>query len=76
MIVLADRNFAAPDLLTAIADTGADLLVRVKIGRSPPGLSPAGRRLLCLPHRRPAGPRHHRHDHHDHHAGHAARSTG
>ena len=36
MIVLADRNFAAHDLLTAIADTGADLLVRVKIGRRLP----------------------------------------
>jgi len=36
MIVLADRNFAAQALLTAIADTGADLLVRVKIGRRLP----------------------------------------
>jgi hypothetical protein len=36
MIVLADRNFAARDLLVAIADTGADLLVRVKIGRNLP----------------------------------------
>jgi hypothetical protein len=33
MIVLVDRNFAARDLLAAVADTGADLLVRVKIGR-------------------------------------------
>jgi hypothetical protein len=36
MIVLGDRNFAACDLLVAIADTGADLLVRVKIGRRLP----------------------------------------
>jgi hypothetical protein len=36
MIVLADRNFAARDLLIAIADTGADLLVRVKTGRRLP----------------------------------------
>jgi Insertion element 4 transposase N-terminal/Transposase DDE domain len=36
MIVLADRNFAAQALLAAIADTGADLLVRVKIGRRLP----------------------------------------
>jgi hypothetical protein len=36
MIVLADRNFAAGDLLVALADTGADLLVRVKIGRRLP----------------------------------------
>lgn len=36
MIVLADRNFAAADLLTAIAGTGADLLVRVKAGRRLP----------------------------------------
>lgn len=36
MIVLADRNFAARDLLEAIAGTGADLLVRVKIGRRLP----------------------------------------
>jgi hypothetical protein len=36
MIVLADRNFAARDWLGAVADTGADLLVRVKIGRKLP----------------------------------------
>jgi transposase IS4-like protein/DDE family transposase len=36
MIVLADRNFAAADLLAQIADTGADLLVRVKAGRRLP----------------------------------------
>lgn len=36
MIVLADRNFAARDWLGAVADTGADLLVRVKIGRNLP----------------------------------------
>jgi hypothetical protein len=41
MIVLADRNFAARDLLGAVAGTGADLLVRVKIGRN----LPACRRL-------------------------------
>jgi Insertion element 4 transposase N-terminal/Transposase DDE domain len=41
MIVLADRNFAARDWLGAVADTGADLLVRVKIGRN----LPACRRL-------------------------------
>ena len=34
MIVLADRNFAAAHWLIAVADTGADLLVRVKIGRN------------------------------------------
>lgn len=34
MIVLADRNFAAAHWLTAVAGTGADLLVRVKIGRN------------------------------------------
>jgi Insertion element 4 transposase N-terminal/Transposase DDE domain len=32
MIVLADRNFAAADLLSAIAGTGAHLLVRCKTG--------------------------------------------
>lgn len=36
MIVLADRNFAAAHWLVAVADTGADLLVRVKIGRNLP----------------------------------------
>jgi hypothetical protein len=36
MIVLADRNFAAAELLTQIADRGADLLVRVKAGRRLP----------------------------------------
>jgi hypothetical protein len=42
MIVLADRNFAARDLLAAIADTGADLLVRVKIGRNLPACRQLG----------------------------------
>jgi hypothetical protein len=41
MIVLADRNFAAQDLITGIAGTGADLLIRVKTGRK----LPACRRL-------------------------------
>ena len=36
MIVLADRNFAAQHWLVAVADTGADLLVRVKIRRNLP----------------------------------------
>jgi hypothetical protein len=36
MIVLADRNFAAQALITAIADTGADLLIRTKSGRALP----------------------------------------
>jgi hypothetical protein len=36
MIVLADRNFAAQPWLVAVAATGADLLVRVKIGRNLP----------------------------------------
>jgi hypothetical protein len=36
MIVLADRNFAAQAWLGAVADTGADLLVRVKLGRRLP----------------------------------------
>jgi hypothetical protein len=33
MIVLADRNFGGQDLLSDIAATGADALVRLKIGR-------------------------------------------
>lgn len=36
MVVLADRNFAARDLITAIAGTGADLLIRAKTGRRLP----------------------------------------
>ena len=36
MIVLADRNFAAQALITAIAGTGADLLIRTKSGRRLP----------------------------------------
>jgi hypothetical protein len=36
MIVLADRNFAAAALITAIAAAGADLLVRTKSGRRLP----------------------------------------
>jgi len=36
MIVLADRNFAAQNLIAAIAGTGAQVLVRVKNGRQLP----------------------------------------
>lgn len=36
MIVLGDRNFAAQALITAIAATGADLLIRTKSGRRLP----------------------------------------
>jgi len=36
MILLADRNFAAKDLIAAVADTGAELLIRVKTGRTLP----------------------------------------
>jgi hypothetical protein len=38
MIVLADRNFGAQNLIAAIAGTGADLLVRLKNGRHMPVL--------------------------------------
>lgn len=38
MIVLADRNFAAARLITAIAKTEAEVLVRVKNGRKLPAL--------------------------------------
>ncbi|MGH3124056.1 MAG: IS4 family transposase [Streptosporangiaceae bacterium] len=38
MMVLADRNFAAAALITAIARTEADVLVRVKNGRNLPAL--------------------------------------
>ncbi|MBE7190461.1 IS4 family transposase [Jatrophihabitans endophyticus] len=36
MILLADRNFAAAELVGKIAETGADLLIRVKSGRRLP----------------------------------------
>src|SRR3954452_976147 len=36
MIVLADRNFAARAWILAVAATGADVLVRLKIGPTPP----------------------------------------
>jgi hypothetical protein len=39
MILLADRNFGAQDLLAQIAATGADLLVRLKNGRKIPTLA-------------------------------------
>jgi hypothetical protein len=38
MIVLLDRNFAAQSLVTAVATTGAQVLVRVKSGRHLPVL--------------------------------------
>ena len=36
MIVLADRNFAAANVVTAIAGSGADLLIRTKLNRKLP----------------------------------------
>jgi Insertion element 4 transposase N-terminal/Transposase DDE domain len=39
MILLADRNFGAQDLLTKIAATGAEVLVRLKNGRRMPVLA-------------------------------------
>lgn len=39
MILLADRNFGAADLLADIAATGADVLVRLKSGRTMPILA-------------------------------------
>jgi hypothetical protein len=56
------RN-AAPDWLGTAADTGADLLVRIKIGRNLPGLLAAARPQLHLPHRPGRGPCHHGNDH-------------
>lgn len=50
MILLADRNFAAKDLLTQIAATGAEVLVRLKNGRQMPVLAryPDGSYLSML----------------------------
>ncbi|QIZ38549.1 transposase [Saccharopolyspora sp. ASAGF58] len=50
MILLADRNFGAKDLITEIADTGADVLVRLKNGRKMPVLAryPDGSYLSML----------------------------
>lgn len=36
MLLLADRNYAAADLITTLAATGADLLIRCKAGRKLP----------------------------------------
>lgn len=36
MLLLGDRNYAAADLITALAATGADLLIRCKTGRKLP----------------------------------------
>jgi len=36
--LLADRNLAAGGLLAAVTETGADLLVRAKTGRTGPKL--------------------------------------
>ncbi|MGQ0776399.1 MAG: IS4 family transposase [Pseudonocardiales bacterium] len=50
MILLADRNFGAKDLLGQIAATGADILVRLKNGRRMPVLAryPDGSYLSIL----------------------------
>jgi hypothetical protein len=39
LLLLADRNFAAADLVTALASTGADLLIRCKTSRRLPVLT-------------------------------------
>ncbi|MGP4103423.1 IS4 family transposase [Nonomuraea sp. KM90] len=39
MVLLADRNFAVKDLVTAIAGTGADLVIRCKNSRALPRLT-------------------------------------
>jgi hypothetical protein len=43
MIVLGDRNFAAADLIAQIAATGAEVLIRVKTGRTGHKLPVCGR---------------------------------
>lgn len=50
MILLADRNFAARDLITTLTATGAQILVRCKNGRSMPVLAryPDGSYLSLL----------------------------
>lgn len=50
MILLADRNFAAKDLIADIAATGAEVLVRLKNGRNMPMLArhPDGSYLSTL----------------------------
>ncbi|WP_394467902.1 IS4 family transposase [Kutzneria buriramensis] len=50
MILLADRNFAARDLITTLAATGAHILVRLKNGRALPVLAryPDGSYLSVL----------------------------
>jgi hypothetical protein len=50
MILLADRNFAAANLIATLAATGADILVRLKNGRSMPVLAryPDGSYLSAL----------------------------
>ncbi|MFC7273414.1 IS4 family transposase [Paractinoplanes rhizophilus] len=39
MLLLADRNYAAADLITTLAATGAELLIRCKSGRRLPALT-------------------------------------
>ena len=39
MLLLADRNYAAADLVTTLAATGAELLIRCKSGRRLPALA-------------------------------------
>jgi hypothetical protein len=68
MILLADRNFGAVKLLTQIAATGADLLVRLKNGRVMPIVARySDGSYLSILGGRPAGTRHRMRDHHHHH---------
>ena len=67
--MLADRNFAAGDLVAKIAATEADVLIRVKTGRGAPAprRAPPPRRLVPVTFRRRAGAGHRCPDHHHHH---------
>ena len=62
-------EFAARALITAIAATGADLLIRAKTAAPLPGLCAAARRLVRDPARPGRGAGHRRRDHHRHHPG-------
>lgn len=60
MLVLADRNFDATTIMTGIAATGADVLMRGKTRRAPPSLGPPPGRVLHQQNRGPHSPRHRR----------------
>ena len=73
MLLLADRNYAAADLLTTLAATGAHLLIRCQDRPPPANDRPPVRWILAVTHRPTDRPGHRSPDRHHHYHRHPHR---